>query len=559
MTRCRPKPSCMDALIILGVATIFYGFKLGSRSFENHDHLMFASIASKMMETRDWLVMHTGGDVYANKPHLLFWSICLFSLPYGEVTPFTARLPCALSAVGSCVVTFLFARSLFSRRAAYLASFILMGTWAFSWNAQRVRFDIMLTFFTLLALFLLYTGYRKYESGGDGRRYYFFSGLAIALSVMVKGPLGLFLTLMPFVIFLVVRKRFSVHVMKLAYAIVPLVFLIGIWFFVYFRAVGAKPLSDALFHDTIAHVVDKSDQGPRGPFYYYLVDIPLKLAPWSIFFPVVAAFLFRLFSRERPENYLFLLVWIASVVVMLSLAYSKFSRYSFPIYPALTMMVAGVAAARIDDEDSMQPWARRLADSLAAWVGVGMSMATIASLVVSLLVEQYRWLFWVSLLFAAIALPLALGVPRAAPRKRFARGLMLMITFMLFFNWAYIAFLSAYNDKYSPMTIAYGKLKNAIEDGRVSTYNFSSSILEYYSKTRIPRLSDPSELDSYMSNDSPVYCLITESDLMRLPDATKRDLIPLEKLEARRDETFVIVSNESPEQSWRMMDTKLAQ
>lgn len=546
MKRCRPRPSCIDALIVLVIATIFYGFKLGVRSFENHDHLMFVSIASNMMETQDWLVMRMGSDVYANKPHLLFWSIFFFSLPYGEVTPFSARLPCALSAVGASVVTFLFARRLFNWRAAYLASFMLMGTWAFSWNAWRVRFDIMLTFFALLALFLLYTGYRRYEEDGDGRRYYFFSGLAIALSVLVKGPIGVFLTLIPFVIFLVVQRRFSTHLTKLTYAVAPLVFLIGVWFLVYFRAVGAKALSDALFQDTIPHIVDKSEQGPREPFYYYFVNVPLKFAPWSIFFPMVAAFLFRLFSRKRPENYLFLLVWIASVVALLSVVYSKASRYAFPIYPALAMTVAGVAAARMDEEDSMQAWARRCADSVAGWVGAGMAVATIAALAVSVFVEQCRWLFWISLLFASIMVPLALGIPRAASRVRFSRGLTLMIVFMLFFNWGYIAFLSANDDKYSPMTIAYGKLKDAIEGGRVSTYNFRSFSLEYCSKTLIPRLSDPSELDTYMSSEVPVYCLVRESDLMTLPEATKRDLIQLDRIKTKRDRAFVIVSNGGP-------------
>jgi 4-amino-4-deoxy-L-arabinose transferase-like glycosyltransferase len=538
----------LDVLVILVAASIFYGFKLGGRSFENHDHDVYACIASTMMETGDWLVMRIGENLYTKKPHLLFWSICLFSIPAGKVTPLTARLPCVLGAVGSCVVTFLFARTLFNRRAAYLASFMLMGTWAFSWNARRIRFDTLLTFFTVLALFLLYTGYKRFESTGHGRRYYVLAGFAIALAILLKGPIGGVLVLVPFGLFLIAQRNLSKHARNVAYTLIPILVIISPWLFVYVRGVGSEALLGAFSRDTMAHFLDKSDQGPRGPFYYYFVNIPLSFVPWSIFFPVVAVVLYRSFRKERRENFLFLIVWIASVLVLLSAAYSKASRYSFPIYPALAMIVAGVVASMVDDEESIKPRARRVTDILAVSAAVGMSAAVAVVLGLSLLVGQFRHFLWISVIFGALIAPFAAGLRRSPSRQRLMRGLTVMILFMLYFNWAHVAHLVAHDDKYSPMKVASGRLRDAAEDGRLVTYNFASFPLNYYTSTEIRKISSPSGLDDYMSSDSPVYCLIGESDLSGLPDATKRNLDLDGKTELEQKKGFFIVSNKGSDE-----------
>jgi len=537
------KPGCLDVVVVLVIASIFYGFQLGKRSFENHDHQLYAFIADEMLQTRDWLVMRTGEDLYARKPHLLFWAICLFSSLKGEVTPFSARLPCVLSAIGTCVVTFVFAQKWLSRRAAYLASFMLMGTWAFSWNARRVQFDIVLTFFLWAALFFLYAGYKSIESDNRGKRYYFIAGFAISLAVLSKGPAGIMFSLVPFGIFLVIQKNFRRHLGGLVCAIAPLFLFISMWLLAYIRAVGAKEILGTFSREMVGHLVDKSDQWERLPFYYYLRDIPSNFAPWSIFIPALAVFLYHLFRREKSEVYLFLVVWVTTVVLLLSTAYSKTSRYSFPTYPALALMVAGVSATRIDEGESMKQWTRRLLDYPALWSAIGIFVGMVGILVFSLLFDQFHYLLWMCLLFCALILPLTISMRRTSADQRFMRSLVIMIVFMLFFNWAYIAYLTANDDRFSPMKMVYRQFGEEIKQGRVATYNFSSPDLNFYSHRRIPAVSDSTELADYLEKDERVYCLIREYDVPGLPEEMIHKLKFLSRTEVQRNKSFFMVSN----------------
>ncbi len=447
----RIDPIWRDVLLILLVAGLLFGFKLGVRGLYNHDHGFFARVASYMLEDRTWFSMRMGGTPYTNKPHLLFWSICLFSLPKGEVTAFTARLPCVLSAIGSCVVVFFFARELFNRRAALISSYMLMTTWTFAWNARRVRYDIMLTFFTLLAMFLLYKGYREFESGRNWKRYYLWAGVALAFALLVKGVIALALTILPFSVFVVFNKKHSSHAKNLLLTIAPMLVIISIWMFLYIKAAGPE----ALTNDNIAHLLDKSDQGPRLPFYYYLHKIPADFVPWSALLVVCAAHLWGSMRKERLENYQFLLLWILPVLALLSIAYSKAGRYSYPLHPPLAMIVGGVCAVRMDDENQMKARVRRLADFIVIACALGMSAFVLVVLAGSVLVEQFRYLLGISILFTPVVLLLLLSMRRANPRERFARGIALMMAFMFYFHWGYISYLVENDDKYAPKKAAY--------------------------------------------------------------------------------------------------------
>ena len=71
-------------------------FNLWTRSLENHDYVRHAEVAREMIRSGEWVVPHLNGEVYIDKPPLVFWLIALPSSIYGGVTPFLARLPSVL-------------------------------------------------------------------------------------------------------------------------------------------------------------------------------------------------------------------------------------------------------------------------------------------------------------------------------------------------------------------------------------------------------------------------------------------------------------------------------
>ena len=68
----------IGGLIVASGLILF--FNLWARSLENHDYLRYAEVAREMIRSGDWIVPRYNGEVYLDKPPLLFWLIA-FLLP----------------------------------------------------------------------------------------------------------------------------------------------------------------------------------------------------------------------------------------------------------------------------------------------------------------------------------------------------------------------------------------------------------------------------------------------------------------------------------------------
>ncbi|MGQ9846759.1 MAG: ArnT family glycosyltransferase, partial [Bacteroidales bacterium] len=85
------KNNVKDKLIIIffiSVSGFILLFNLWGRSLENHGYIRYAEVAREMIRSGDWIVPHLNGEIYIDKPPLLFWLIALPSYIYGSVTPF---------------------------------------------------------------------------------------------------------------------------------------------------------------------------------------------------------------------------------------------------------------------------------------------------------------------------------------------------------------------------------------------------------------------------------------------------------------------------------------
>ena len=70
------------AFCILSTAFVLF-FNLGGRSIENNDYPHFAEIGREILETGDWVIMHSGGEMYIDKPPLHSMFIALSDKVFG--------------------------------------------------------------------------------------------------------------------------------------------------------------------------------------------------------------------------------------------------------------------------------------------------------------------------------------------------------------------------------------------------------------------------------------------------------------------------------------------
>ena len=84
--------------------------------------------------------------------------------------------------------------------------------------------------------------------------------------------------------------------------------------------------------------------GPAGaghvhPFYYFIPNLFLGMAPWSFFFPPLFYFLYQCRQDWAEKNFTYLLVWIATIFLFYSASSSKRTVYILPIYPAIALLL----------------------------------------------------------------------------------------------------------------------------------------------------------------------------------------------------------------------------
>ncbi len=118
------------------------------------DETRYVSVAWEMWARGDFLVPYLNGETYSHKPPLLFWLMQLSWWIFG-VNEWTPRLISPLFALGSTLLSGSVARELWRERpqVAEITPFVLLGTSFWLIFSTLTMFDMLLTFFVLLAIY----------------------------------------------------------------------------------------------------------------------------------------------------------------------------------------------------------------------------------------------------------------------------------------------------------------------------------------------------------------------------------------------------------------------
>jgi len=322
----------ITACFIIASGLIIF-FNLWGRSLENHDYLRYAEIAREMIRTGEWVVPHYNGEVYIDKPPLLFWMIAIPSWLYGSVTPLIARLPSALSAwIGVAVVYFWGKRIYGTVQSGLVSGGVLLTSYQYFFQGRAAKTDMLLCLMVLLSLYFFYLGYKK-----EGRDLLLFHGLSflfMGLAVLTKGPFGM-IPLLVIVAFLVKERRLAIlwsRSFLLGYAILGGIVLS--WVLPFVNRVG--------WEEAVALVKGNRILSRRAPIYFYFVEIWGEFFPWSLLIPTL---FLSLWKRRRgglqTEKY-FPLLWFGLLFILLTLFNYRASRYMLPALPPFALMMGGM-------------------------------------------------------------------------------------------------------------------------------------------------------------------------------------------------------------------------
>lgn len=306
------------------------------------DEPRYAQVAREAFETGSLLVMHRCGDVYPDKPPLLFWSIGLVGWLCGW-SEAAMRMVSIAAVAGTAALTAGFARRWWGAAEAAWAPLLLLGTALIAWMGGRIQIDPLLMLLCVAALFVATSDARDARAAA---RRSLLAGLFVGLAMLAKGPVALVIVAGVLLAWRFLAPHASAAragrasvMVACALALVPSVAWAG-------AASLAEPqLFRQLFYGQHMGRVVEGHAHP-GPPWEHLLQLPALLLPWTL--PVVLGLVAawrawrgrRGGAVEADAGLVRAGAWLLVLFVFFSAIPTKRELYLLPAYPAAALLGA---------------------------------------------------------------------------------------------------------------------------------------------------------------------------------------------------------------------------
>jgi len=291
--------------------------------------------ARAMVESGDWVVPRYEGRPFFDKPVLAYWLMAAAMKGLGT-TPGAARLAAVLASIAVVLATAWLGTLLFDRRSALTGAVVLATTLAFLSFARMAMSDVLLVFWTTLAVVLAVLAYRPRAPAWAVP----LLGAVLGLGFATKGPIALLVPGIAILLVLGENRRRPAPCGAGSLALGAAAFLVlGLgWFVLVRNRLGDEPLVHFFLRENVERFAgDAFDVGR--PFWFYLPACLAEGLPWSPFLPIALWRLLRSPEQDEAGHSRFLALWAALVVLVLSLSRGKMDYYRLPLYPALSLLV----------------------------------------------------------------------------------------------------------------------------------------------------------------------------------------------------------------------------
>ncbi len=529
----------VQILLLMGFCAVIYFVNLGRWDLWNPDEPRYAEVAREMVYQGDWVLMHSNGELYPDKPPFFFWVMALSSFLWGGFTSFSVRFPAAFFGTLTVILTFLIGREIYSSRTGFWSALILATSAEFAYLSTRANIDTTLTFFTTASFFCFFHWYRMRGEEGQGLPIYgFYVGMALA--TLAKGPVGIALPLLGCLIYLLYQRDWqAMREMKLLMGMALFLAVVLLWYGPAVVKGGRAYLDMTLFRQTLDRFSSGWSHGR--PFYYYFYNFPVQFLPWTIFLPGAIAYGFSKEMVVKRKEFFFLLAWSVVIFLFFSLSKGKRGLYLLPLYPAVSLMVGKLWNDLI--EGYMDPFPRGWISwplyGLAGLIGVA-GVATPLGLAVKL--PAYLR-YGLPVAIAGVAGSLALFLWYRSKRHGAVLGMIIGIMTAGFLYASGIVFPLV--NPYKSARFLSQEITSRIRPGeKLGIYGIAPEAFNFYTGiVPIMEMERGEELFRFLRSSDRVLCLIDARSFEALQNSGGMPNVRLITRQPVGGNTFVLVSN----------------
>jgi 4-amino-4-deoxy-L-arabinose transferase-like glycosyltransferase len=347
-----------ELLLLAAFCGFLFFYGLGALGLVGADEPRYAQVAREMLDRSDWVTPTLNGKPWLEKPALYYWEAMLsyevgksFLAVKDGVSEQTARFPGAVDAALLVIAIYFFLRRF--RPGSELDGALITASCAGMIGfAHAAATDMPLTASFGIALLAWFDWY---ESRRRASLAFFYIGLA--LGTLAKGPIAPALAAVIVLIFLGLRREWSVLLRTLWIPGIVLFFAVGLPWYVAVQSRNPEFFRVFILEHNLARFSSNVYHHPQ-PFWFYLPVFLLAVAPWAVWLVAAVAERVRQFAREGRAAFasaedawpLFLLIWMVVSVLFFSSSQSKLPGYILPAVPAAALLVTEYLSARREGE-----------------------------------------------------------------------------------------------------------------------------------------------------------------------------------------------------------------
>jgi 4-amino-4-deoxy-L-arabinose transferase-like glycosyltransferase len=542
-------------VLLLCVAAGLFLVNLGGPSLWDIDEGNNAEAAREMLASGNWVVPTFNFELRVDKPALLYW-LQIGAYEIFGVNEFAARLPSALAALATVLLTYELGRRMFGPAAGLLAGLVLASTAMFCAAAHFANPDALLVACTTLTLLVFWLSYAR-----GGRGWFVPAGVTAGLAFLAKGPVGLVLPLGVCGLFLLWSRRLTILLdRRLALGVLAFLLVALPWY----AWVGAETKGEFLRGFFLTHNRDRflnPMENHAGPVFYYLLVLVAGFAPWSVFFGLVGWYALRALrpprasdrlqppSPDDPAPFRFLICWIVVYLVFFSASGTKLPNYVLPLYPPAAILTACFLDRWRRGVIHPPGWVLRLSLVCLALFGVVVlaGLCLVGGLIPSVGrrgrplegLGQGAWLGLLPLLAASAAWWCLRHDRRPGFVLVFAATAVGVIGALA--AWAG----SAFNRHKAPQALAsFIQADQANREVRIACYQYFQPSLVFYARREVTRLDKEQDALDFLASPLPVYLVLPASAWQDLEAkvAGRHHVIGLRRDMYRRCEVVVVAN-----------------
>jgi 4-amino-4-deoxy-L-arabinose transferase-like glycosyltransferase len=366
---------------------------LGRLHLFDWDEINFAESAREMLVTGNYRDVQIGFLPFAEKPPLFMWVQAASMRMFG-VGEFAARLPNAIVGIVTLVGIYLLGRRLVDRRFGLWWALAFGGSLLPNLYFRSGIIDPLFNLLIFAGIVTLFAYEHVHQRAANHRRVWtvplsrrewallLIAGAIIGLAVLTKGPVGLLLPGLAWLVFWVVKRKSMATPIAPMFIWVVVAAIVAAPWYVLVAQHGSGASTGNFVGAFVARQLEllrTGVAGHTGPWYFHLIVLALGCFPASVF-AISAVGRGADPSPKLQDFRLWMILLLIIVIAVFSLVQTKIVHYSSLAYFPITFL----AAQAITDPERTR-WPRYLGFAAVGigfiWVAVFLALPVIGLMI----------------------------------------------------------------------------------------------------------------------------------------------------------------------------------